>query len=149
MGRSDLFPLSYTVLRLSVSKCLVQSKRCWRLTVFCKLQDPADKFYPILKRAGCIRSPSCPRYGYRCMTPTFTLGMSVINEHRESYSLCQKKSTFNFWAHLCKLHGGLICITFCLSVVCLSGLDRNGGKKFISQVLVTDYTQRKVHVSNW
>ena len=25
-----------------------------------------------------------------------------------------------FWAHPCKLHGGLICITFCLSVVCLS-----------------------------
>ncbi len=28
-----------------------------------------------------------------------------------------------FWAHLCKLHGGLICIAFCLSVcpsVCLS-----------------------------
>ena len=28
-------------------------------------------------------------------------------------------SKHNFWAHLCKLHGGLICIAFCLSV-CLS-----------------------------
>ena len=31
----------------------------------------------------------------------------------------ERKQPFRLLTHLCNLHGGLICITFCLHVVCL------------------------------
>ncbi len=66
-------------------------------------------------------------------------------------------SPSNFWAHLCILHGGLICIAFCLSV-CLSHLIKiNISKSIVARSMKlyhsikslgasrknTDYTLKK------
>ncbi len=54
-----------------------------------------------------------------------------------------------FWAHLCTLHGGLKCLTFCLSVSDKMTRQKFTGQYFISaellEVLLRNLTLGKNH----
>ncbi len=45
-----------------------------------------------------------------------SIGLTVKCNAWEDLSPYINKGMSNFWAHLCSLHGGLICVAFCLSV---------------------------------
>ena len=83
-----------------------------------------------------FETKSCfPTIGKRIVCPLSKTGLWMYYHSESNHSLdrwrftiftlhCASTSGFNialwkslhFWAHLCMLHGGLICVAFCLSV---------------------------------